>query len=287
MPNELLKSGDILSYYNHADNPYHHRTYLFGYFEVGKLIELGQWRYMYWADPKVTHVSLVKGHTDQVAKSGQAPVDLVDILKGKRVGVRPLEHNYAYWVFRLKPDKHIHSEFSPQELAEKSTEVAQQFEGREYHYGHIGSVLMHEPTPDQNYLRSLVERFDINFETKTFRIKNNDKFICAELIVLSYQIAWLLLAGPEAVNQPLPSFLNIHYLCTPSRVTQFFADSEYFDEVPAGQIYQMRYSGTPDPRDFLMHNYVNNRCIMKGYKELRREDPVSVQTGLLYHGLSL
>jgi hypothetical protein len=269
----LLKSGDILAYYNHEDNPYHHRTYLFGYLEIGKLIELGQWRYLYWADPKVTHVSLVKGHSDEVAKSGQAPVDLIDILKGKRVEVRPLEHNYAYWVFRLKREKNIHPNFSPEDLAEKSTEVAQQFEGREYNYSHIGSVLMHEPIPDRYYLQSLVDRFNIDFEDKTFGLKNGDKLICAELIVLSYQIAWLLLAGPEAVNQPLPAFLNIHYLCTPSRVTQFFADSEYFDEVPAAHIHELRYSGTPDPRDSQMPNYVNNRLLMKGYRENRKQDP--------------
>jgi hypothetical protein len=212
----------------------------------------------------------------------------LDISKGSRVKTRDLEHNYAYWVFRLNRDKDIHSSFTAEELAQKSIKVAQQFEEREYNYSHIGSVLWHEPTPDRYYLQSLVDRFEINFNNKTFNIKNDDKLICAELIVLSYQIAWLLLAGKEAVDQPLPSFLNIHHLCVPSRITQFFADSEYFDEVSARQIFEMRYSGTPDPRDSLMANYsVNKRLIMKGYREARKEEPVPEQLGLSDYRLSL
>jgi hypothetical protein len=66
-------------------------------------------------------------------------------------------------------------------------------------------------------------------------------------------------------------------------LTQFWAGSEYFEEIPAIKIHELRYSGQPDPRDTQMPHYVTNRVMMRGYREARivaEEKPGSWATAL-------
>lgn len=258
---EHFNPGDIITFYNDPDNAPHHTT-LFG-----KLIQFVQsifWKYSEDIDPRVTHLSLVDkvAEDDEVIEDGYTPLWTIDILIGQVVHRKKLEHNFATHVYRLHPEKTIHSSFTPQDLSKKAHEVATALLGVPYRQSTILDVFYnwsHKEgrRPGPEYTRWLVKRFQINVRAQSFGVNTKeDGFVCAEFVLGSYQIAYLLLAGNEALNQALPDWLNFHMHTTPAGLAQFFSKNEYFEKVPAEHINTLRYSGRPHPGDWGSSTYV-------------------------------
>jgi hypothetical protein len=256
-----FKSGDILAYRNHPDNAPHHTTVF------GKVIELVQSAFWWWSgnvDTHVTHFSLIEKFDRRRAQPGFTRLNIVDTLLDKKVEKRFLEHNYDFMVFRLRRDQFIHQEFTVQELVDQAMMIARHLIGVPYNRWTALQVFTDWSNRegkklDEQYTAELIERFQIDLSNRTFSIdKDEERMICPEVVLGSYQIAWLLLAGESARNQPLPDWLNFHMHCSPAGLANFLTHNTHFQKIASEHIEALRYSGAPDPRDEASPRYVQN-----------------------------
>ncbi len=264
-----FKPGDIIAYYNHPDNAPHHRTFF------GRVIETAQW--VFWGgsksvDTRVTHISMIDDFDSEDPEPGYTWLKIYDILLNKEVARRTFEHNYAFKVFRLRAEKQIHPNFTAEQLAKKAVEIVRQCLGVPYKRRTALEVFFdwhnrEGKLPDSDYPAWLVERFKANLEDQSVCLdKEQDGVICPELVLGSYQIAWLMLSGEEAVNYPLPEWLNFHAQCTPAGLSAFLEKNEYFEAVSPEYLEELRYSGRADPRDLDSAAYVQKTWLLSQRK---------------------
>jgi len=268
-----FKAGDIIAYYNDPDNAQHHAT------SFGKMIETAQRAFWWWSrrvDSRITHISMIDKFDSEVPAPGYTWLKIYDILLNKEVARRTFEHNYAFKVFRLRSNKKIHPNFTAQQLANKAIEIVRQCVGVPYRLRTAFEVFSdwynrEGNEPGLEYTKWLVERFRINLHDQSIHLdKKQDGVICPELVLGSYQIAWLMLVGEEATNQPLPDWLNFHVHCTPAGLSNFLEKNEYFEAVSPEYLDELRYSGKADPRDLESPAYVSKTLLLSRRGESSR-----------------
>lgn len=244
---KLVKRGNIVLTYRRPGNAEHHST-AFGMFIT--------WTQFPFYEPEAattTHASLVSGIEHQKnAPSGFIPIKIWQTFRGDIVHEAYVERDYAIDLYALDP--HVHLSLSPDitgaMLSAKAHEIAATMKGIPYsNINLLNTFITRHSIDDVHYVEWLVDRFGIDFENKTIRFKPNEAIMCVELVILSYQIAWVLLEGPSSVGKHLPDPINVHCFCSPAEFKTFLDSRHEWKRLSPSQTHQLRYSGTRHEKD--------------------------------------
>jgi hypothetical protein len=246
---EKFPAGSIVLYFVRENNAPHHSTL------TGRLIQVVQ-SFHKFPDPSCTHAGMISGFGTETPKDGNTQLHAWEILQGGTAGDRVVERHYAIEVYKLK-DGHILKNMGPritsEDLAKMASTVAKQFTGVPYDHSKLAKVALNMPrdiTGKIEYVKGICKKFDIDLVNRTFTVDpKRHTLICPELVITSYQIAWILLLGPQAVHEPMPDFLNIHAHCTVAELTNFLRNNHFYEPVDPVATHQLMYSGTRHPND--------------------------------------
>jgi hypothetical protein len=253
MKNEMLEThfqvGDIVVFHDDdVDNPPFH------YSRPGRLVRYAQSFYAH-GDPTVIHVGLIHRVNPEKPKPGETDMLIIDALIGSGVDIRPLIRNYKISVFRLKPGI---VGFDSAKIARTAHDVALKCKGMDYSKWNCWQVFQARLTREdselnEQYPQWLSSRllFDPNRKT-IYPDTITDGMMCAELVITSYQMAWLLLADKEANTQIPPDWIHLHAHSRPANLFEFLKTSGFYDHIAPEPTRLLRYSGIPDPEDHSM-----------------------------------
>lgn len=246
-----FKPGDMLVARVNEDNADYLKT------KFGPLIKSMQQRYFPNVDSDNTHLAMLTEFIPEgdTPPDGFTPAMVFDTIIDAPTGatIHHLERNYEVLVARFKPGVELQAGISSDALAAKAVEVIQSFQGMRYYHSTVAYVMFDMfkrwatgYLMNDTYVAELITRFGIDFDNNECRPdKAHDHMICIEIVIASYQIAWLLLAGKEAANQPLPNFLNIHHRSTPGQLVKHFeAYPDIFDIVDADKCIELIQTGS-------------------------------------------
>lgn len=253
----FLTKGDILGYRRQEDNAPHHMSFW------GKVIDVCQ-KVMFFkswmfntVDPSVTHLCLVQGQIPEphIPAPGHTSMFTVDAIMPTGVIERSVEHNYQCRAFHLRDDFVPHENFTSQQLREKAVDIALLFLKLPYNRDSAVRVLFSfARLSGVEYTQWLVKHFKL--EDGVNPTPPAEGLFCVELALCSFQIAYLLMAGEQAKNEPLPAWLDINARSSPAHAIHFLSSHpEAYKEHPPESMLLLRYEGTPHVNDLNDENY--------------------------------
>jgi hypothetical protein len=241
-----FRPGDIVVFHDDdKDNPSYH------YSRAGRLVRYAQSFYSN-GDPTVIHVGLIHEVNRENPKPGETDMLIIDALIGTGVDIRPLIRNYKISVFRLKEGI---PGFDSAEIARTARDVALQCKGMDYSKWRCWEVFQARSTREESILNEqypqwLSNRLLFDPVRKTIYPDTiGDGMMCAELVITSYQMAWLKLADNHANTQIPPPWIRLHAHSRPANLFEFLSTSGFYERINPEAVRQLRYSGIPDPRD--------------------------------------
>ena len=246
---KAFRPGGVISYDMRPENGEHHVT------TMGKAVFYNQ-SFHPFRLPSVTHVGVINCIGTEIPAPGLTQLHAIEILQGGIAGDRVVERNYGLNADILKENLVLseNPRIMSDDFLKTALEVAKRFTGVSYD---LNTALKTAFFPQRNvktdaaYTQALCKQYNIDPANGTFTIDTSKhKVICSELVVTSYQIAWLLMAGPDAANKPFPAFIDIHARCAAAGLIEFMRDHpEYYECVSLETTHQLMYSGTPHPND--------------------------------------
>ena len=242
-----FRPGGIISYVIRKNNAPHHSTL------TGQLIRYNQ-SFRPSLNPNITHVGVINYMGTETPEEGKTQLHAIEILKGGKAGDRIVERNYGIEGDMLKKNLvlNAHPRITSENFMKKALEVAKGFSGVSYDLSTLIEVAFSPKNVrvDANYTKEVCKKYNIDSVKGTFTVDTaKHTFICPELVVTSYQIAWLILAGPEAANKPFPDFINIHARCSADGLVSFMRTNDHYEHVRLEDAHALMYSGTPHPND--------------------------------------
>lgn len=247
--------GDIVVFYDVDDNsPYQ-------YSRPGRLVRKVQSLYRD-GDPSVIHVALAVGPNPEQPKPGSTSHLIIDALIYDKVDVRPLARDYKIKIFRLKEQTFTGKKkdgspytFTSKDIQETAYGIAMVMRYIKYGKWTCVDVVRHRATRENAeldflYTHWLMTRF--HFDTISKNIspnKDKESFMCAELVIVCYQLAWLMLADQSAQLEGPPAWMPLHAHSRPQKLVSHLEESPLFETLNDTIISKLRYSGTPHPKD--------------------------------------